>query len=838
MTFEFYTFALLFMAGVCFYSGVHHCTLERLRTQCRLHLLFAGAAFLVTLLTLSQIPSSRANNIPDYIAFVRINFAFALLALAVLPWFFAEYTGQRPLPVLLGFTALFAILFLANLVQPNTILYRDIHGLRRVTLPWGEQFFMPISSAGIWSYLTLLTIYLSQAFCLYVLAASYRRNQRFTKLFMLIALVLFIASLSQGVLARFGIITQLPPLGMFGFHCMVIAMGAILVYEIKEDQRYLNTLLNNVPAQIFMLDIAGRFLSVNRHFELTFKCFMSECQGKSVYDMFPREQAEVLQGHNQEVFASHKPLHFEETITYNGETRSYSIIKVPLYDSAGASFAVCGIAMDITDRKQAETELEEYRNHLEELVGQRTTEMEVAKCAAEKANEARSRFLTNVSHEIRTPLNSVLGFSQLLEQDPSLSPQGCDRVKNIIKSGECLLSLINDVLAMSRIDAGCIELRTAPVDLNELFLDLDAIFRPRAEEQGLSFTCICAESIPRLITTDLGKLRQVLINLLGNAFKYTRHGSIALRAFSAGSDRIAIEVEDSGIGILPEELDDLFEPFVRSSNGDNATCGTGLGLAISREYVNLMGGEIVVTSSINTGSCFRFEFHAPAIITAPVSGTASRRVTGLAPGQGDIHVLIVDDNLDNSCLMRVMLEPLGFIVDEASGGSEAIEKACSRLPRIILMDMVMPVMDGAETTRRLRSIYPAESLTIIGVSASTFVDEKNYYFESGIDAFIAKPFLKQELFDTLALHAGVSFAIDEIITPKSAVKTIPTLKMMSAKWLNLFGRALSRGHITRLRHLAEEARKLDPLLSAYLIDLTNHYDLKTLKKLLSDHDPD
>jgi PAS domain S-box-containing protein len=833
MTFEFYSFALIFLAGVCFYSALQHCTMERLRTKSRLHLLFAGTAFLVAVFSFSLIPSFRVTDIPDYIAIVRINFALSLLIFAALPWFFAEYAGVRPLPLLLGFSALFAVLFLANLVQPYTLLYREIHGLHRLTLPWGEQFSLPVSTTGSWGYLTVLVIYLSQAFCLYLLALHYRRERRFTNLFMLIAQVFFIATTSQGILVRLGLIGTLPPLGPFGFQAMVIAMGMILIYEIKDDRRYLQILLDNVPAQIFMMDSAGRFLSINRHCEETFNFSRAKRQDMTIYDLFPPEQAEMLRRNNQEVFAGHGPLHFEEPITYNGETRTYSTIKVPVCDSSGSPFAVCGIAMDVSDRKRVETELGEYRKHLEELVRQRTSEMEEARNAAETANQARGRFLANMSHEIRTPLNAVLGFAQLLEHDPLLSPQGRDKLRTIMKSGECLLSIINDVLAMARIEAGRIELRAIPVDLNELFHDLDAMFRLRAEEKGLSFASDCAESLPRFISADLGKLRQVLINLLGNAIKFTMYGSITMRAFPAEDDRIAIEIEDSGIGISPEELDSLFEPFVRSSSGADAAGGTGLGLAISREYAHLMDGEITVTSSIAAGSCFRFEFRAPASAPQPHFGSTHPRVIGLAPGQGGLRVLIVDDQSDNRYLLRTMLEPLGFDVDEACGGSEAIEKTRSRLPRIIFMDMVMPGMDGAEATRELRSSFPVGSLTIIGISASAFENQKNYFLESGIDAFIAKPFLKQELFDKLARHAGVRFVTEDLLAVMPAGEALPTLERMSAGWLERFSLALSRGNITLIRQLAEEARESDPALSAYLQNRADLYDLAGLEKLIS-----
>ena len=292
-------------------------------------------------------------------------------------------------------------------------------------------------------------------------------------------------------------------------------------------------------------------------------------------------------------------------------------------------------------------------------------------------------------------MNAVLGFSQLLERDPSLSPAAKEKVSTIMKSGEHLLAIINDILEMSRIEAGRVEMRVESVDMHALLDDLAVMFRMRAEGKGLSFALESAADLPRYIVADLGKLRQVMINLLGNAVKFTKEGSILLRAFSAGSDRIAIDVQDSGIGITPEEQAKLFRPFERLRSGEQAAGGTGLGLAISREYAHLMGGEISVTSVAGEGSCFRFVFSAPVSEEAPASAVTPRHVTALAPGQGEIRILVVDDIGTNRELLRGMLEPLGFIVDEAIDGSEAIEKVNALKPRIILWIRLCPVWMGA-----------------------------------------------------------------------------------------------------------------------------------------------
>jgi len=500
------------------------------------------------------------------------------------------------------------------------------------------------------------------------------------------------------------------------------------------------------------------------------------------------------------------------------------------------------LAEEINERKHAEAEIAKLNTELEQRVTERTAQLEIAitdlslaRDAADAANRAKSMFLANMSHEIRTPMNAVLGFAQLLERDHSLSAVARNMVATIMKSGEHLLSIINDILEMSRIEAGRIEVRTQPLDLYDLLNDLTAMLRLRAEEKGLAFTLDRRDDCPRYILADLGKLRQVLINLLGNAVKFTRQGSITMRALAAGADRVAIEVEDTGIGISPKELEKLFHPFERTLSGEKAASGTGLGLAISREYARLMGGEISVVSTTDGGSCFRFEFPAPLTAIQPIPPASPRRITALAPGQGEIRVLVVDDQRTNRELLRAMLEPLGFVVDEADEGGKAIDKVRSLQPRIIVMDLVMPGMDGIETTRILRSTAANDALVIIGISASVFDQEKQHFLDSGLNAFIAKPFREQELFDLFAHHAGVQFESEEIGPARADTKQSPedlTIETMPEPWRNEFRQALTLGNITRIRHLGEEAKETSQALSAYLLERAACYDLAGLQKLL------
>lgn len=598
---------------------------------------------------------------------------------------------------------------------------------------------------------------------------------------------------------------------------------------LRESEAKYRYILENAPMGIFRRELEGIYHYMNPGMLRSFDC-QSEEEFLKNYGTISERWAEPQRYER-----------FRSTLLKDKVVNGYELALrltnnqirwIALYAHLDESNIIDGFTVDITERKQAEAELARYRDHLEALVKARTAELVVARDAAEAANRAKSTFLANMTHEIRTPMNAVLGFAQLLERDSSLSQSAHNRVSTILKSGEHLLGIINDILEISRIEAGKVELRGEPLDLLGLLDDLNIMFRLRAEEKGLVFALECAADLPRHVVADLGKLRQVLINLLGNAVKFTKRGSITLRAAPCGADRIAIEVQDTGIGISPEEQQTLFRPFERTLAGEQAAGGTGLGLAISRQYAQLMKGEITVQSSVGSGSCFRFEFPAPATVETPVSPAAPRRVTGLAPGQGEIRVLVADDLRSNRDLLREMLAPLGFVIEEACSGQEAIAKAAVGSPRVILMDLVMPGMGGIEATRILRQTCPAESTAIIGVSASAFGDDERRFLEAGINAFLAKPFREQELLDVLARHAKVVFETQAFEPSAMPVRTEkPTLGKMPAAWRESFAAAMAQGNITRLRQLGHDAREMAPELSAYVLEHVARYDLTSLAEL-------
>lgn len=503
-------------------------------------------------------------------------------------------------------------------------------------------------------------------------------------------------------------------------------------------------------------------------------------------------------------------------------------------DEAGNPIRMVGTNIDITELKTAELELIHYRDHLEETIADRTLELEVAMREAKAANHAKSAFLSNMSHEIRTPMNSVLGFAQLLERDPSLTPEARTKVSAILKSGDHLLSVINDILEMSRIEAGHVELRIEPVDLPGLMEDIALMFRLRAEEKGLAFTLNQSASLPQYVKTDLGKLRQIVINLLGNAIKFTNQGAVYLQIEAKANDTVCIKVMDTGMGMSELEIPKLFQPFERTIRGEDIGGGTGLGLAISRSYAHLMGGEITVDSRLGEGSSFTFEFCAPTAVVPSRPGVGEGRAVKLSERQGNIHLLIVDDQRSIRTMLKQMLEPLGFTVDTVESGEAALELLKTKPTQVVLLDMVMPGLSGIETAQIIRRSYSRESIVIIGISASAFEEERKLYIDSGINAFVAKPFKEKEITDALALHAGLEFIVEDTSEDgfeRHNTVMMPTLNNMPRAWCEQFAEALAQGSISRIRILGEEARPIDPELAAYVLQRIDLYDLNQLKKL-------
>jgi signal transduction histidine kinase/DNA-binding NarL/FixJ family response regulator len=482
---------------------------------------------------------------------------------------------------------------------------------------------------------------------------------------------------------------------------------------------------------------------------------------------------------------------------------------------------------DISDRKQIELELQQARE------------------TAENANRAKSEFLANMSHELRTPLNAILGFTQLMNHTDFINPEHQEYLSIINRSGQHLLELINNVLELSKIEAGKLELHPTSFYLHHFLDHIKQMLHIKAADKKLDLVFDLDPNLPRLITADENRLRQVLLNLLGNAVKFTQEGRVTLKVrcqdeesegYGEATDfrfpvsdspfpryLLAFEISDTGPGIATEEVENLFKAFVQTQTGQRASEGTGLGLKISRKFVNLMGGDITVQSIVGQGSTFKFEIwvRKGEAIESSTALQTSRQVVGLAPGQPTYRVLIVEDRWDNSQLLVQLLSPMGFDVRVAKDGQAAIALWANWHPHLILMDLHMPIMDGYQATRQIRlresfvlrhqsladhpNLQNLRSITkIIAITADAFEETRMAILSMGCNDFIRKPIQVDELFRKISEQLGVRYLYREIAGqesnpphPGDAVPTLGSLTehlaQMPTRWVIQLQREAIRG---------------------------------------------
>lgn len=449
-----------------------------------------------------------------------------------------------------------------------------------------------------------------------------------------------------------------------------------------------------------------------------------------------------------------------------------------------------------TSFNQMAQRLQEAIATLEQRVAERTAdledsnqELELEKERAESANRAKSAFIANMSHELRSPLNAIIGFSQLMMRADTMPKAQLDNAGIIYRSGDYLLTLINNILDLSKIEANKVILTTRDVDLHRLLNDLEDMLFLRAEHKGIKLVVDYPDSLPRYIHGDDVKLQQVLINLLSNAIKFTHQGSVRLTVAvqdqqvgqvedlqvenpqvenpqvedpQVDSYTLTFAVTDTGVGIAAEEIPTLFSAFNQTQSGRMLQEGTGLGLHISRKFVRLMGGDIQVESQPNVGTTVWFSIQVKPAQTAVIPDAVQpSQVIGLVEGQPTYRLLVVDDKDANRQLLMKLLQPIGFEVREASNGLEAIASWQDWQPHLIWMDVRMPVMDGYEATRRIKATPQGESTVIIALTASVLDEEQAVILSAGCDDFLRKPFKESTIFEAIARHLGVQYRYAE-----------------------------------------------------------------------------
>jgi PAS domain S-box-containing protein len=532
---------------------------------------------------------------------------------------------------------------------------------------------------------------------------------------------------------------------------------------------------------------------------------------QTIEQFFLEEKSEIWFSKIQQALTTQQTVNFDYSLPLNNREAWFTASISPMPNNC-----VIWVARNIDKRKQAEAAMQE------------------AKEAAEAANRAKSTFLANMSHELRSPLNVILGFCQLLTRSQSLNPEQQENITIMTRSGEHLLTLINNVLDLSKIEAGRTTLHEINFDLYGLLDDLDDMFQAKADDKNLQLVFDRTGDVPQYIRTDQVKLRQVLINLINNALKFTQTGRVSVRVRGEPESRrktnhtphstITFEVEDTGAGIASDELENIFEAFVQTQIGIESQEGTGLGLSIARKFVQLMGGEISITSVVGQGTIFNFDIKITKVNATDIEDKQpTRRVVALEPNQPRYRILIVDDKWNNRQLLLRLLNPLGFELKEASNGKEAIEVWETFEPHLIWMDMRMPVLDGYEATKQIKTQLKGQATAIIALTASTLEEQRAVILSAGCDDFVRKPFREQVIFDKIAQYLGVRYIYEELSPPHAAVvkhdsSLQASLANLPSEWVNELYEAANLIDNEQILQLLEQIPTVDAFFRQTLSD--------------------
>jgi PAS domain S-box-containing protein len=599
----------------------------------------------------------------------------------------------------------------------------------------------------------------------------------------------------------------------------------------KLEAAKFRALLEAAPDAMVVVEPKGTIGLVNARVEKLFGYQRDELLGKPVEILIPQGFPSQHPGLSADSLLPTQPQRREaalELIARRKDGTEFPVeISLARLDTEEGTLTSAAIR-DVSERKRVEQQIIELNQQFREKAAE-----------AEVANRAKSVFLSTMSHEIRTPMNAILGYTQLLLRDPKLEGPARANLEIIGRSGEHLLTLLNDILDVSKIEAGRAEVRLTTFHLPRLLDDLAALFLLRAESKALRFEML-TDATKVYLSADEGKLRQAMVNLVGNAVKFTVRGHIKVRVnLQTRSDNrvwLTAQVEDTGPGMTLAEQQMLFQPFSQTERGLNTTGGSGLGLFISRNYARLMGGDISVSSKPGEGSIFQLEIPVELSGSGGYKPAVTRRVRHLSAGTPTTNILVVDDLFENRDWLIKLLSAVGFSVFDGDNGATAIRIWEQSKPDLILMDVHMPVMDGLEATRRIKATPLGQQTPIVVISASALDQDRARIEKSGADDFIMKPCLEDRLLETIAAHLKVSYEYEEIAEAESFVDrdTNRDLDQIPQNLVAELEDAVSDGNTDLMNRLITEVRNSEASASAAALqELVDNYDYDSLLALLA-----
>lgn len=597
-----------------------------------------------------------------------------------------------------------------------------------------------------------------------------------------------------------------------------------LVYDrtvaLQEEERKLRSIIENTPDIILNIDKEGYITFINAPKKY------SQVIGFSIYDFIGKSAIDYQKNALNDVFNSMKNIEFESTflLPWFSAEAPYSHRLSPII----VDQTVVGclqIARDISATKSAELARAE-------------------KLRAEAENKAKSKFLASMSHEIRTPMNAIIGYTQLLKREQNLSDKQYRYLEVIDSSGEHLLALIDSVLDMARIESGRMVLSPSKVNLAKLISEITRMFQLAANEKGIQISFIQSIPNPEWIIADANKIRQVVINLVGNALKFTQHGSIELRTgYCRGFDdnsgllRLYVEVKDTGCGIEDDKIKTIFEPFVQADAANNQI-GVGLGLAVSKEISRLMGGTLTVQSQINQGSIFRFEFtanHTEEPLQEPFHS-----LTWHVKDESNLHILVVDDDLDNLNMIGSLLKSVNISVSLANSGSEGLRLFEEQRPGLVILDYQMEPITGIDVVEKIREFKEGEEIPVIIITASPFDEYRDHSIKAGANAFLSKPFREQDLFAAIQKLSPVTFeSIKSVYSKTNFQKSnghqgIPDIKSLSNDLINNLNTALRTGYLEDIDQAIDQIIEDNSSVGQTLRTLADNFEYTKILTMLQD----